>query len=231
MKGDTNIEHIVDTMDENHLKSHKNMIINGDSPYPPKFERTTTIANLIEDQYDEFKIGGRIVQKNRKGNEDYFEVNDGSGSVLVEIPTITNAQVGDIIQVTSNRYDGKIHSPEIKVITKSLVELPNKKQWDKKDYEFQKKHRDIGMIIDSDLKQTFIDRSIINSLIRGFYSQRGFVEVETPFLVPYPEIAPVRPFTVENPKFSQKADLRLTNTEYIRRLMVAGFGNWDRIKA
>lgn len=223
MKKDINIEYIVDTMDEGHLKTRKDMITTGENPYPPKFERTTTISNLTEVQYTNFKIGGRIVQKSIENNREYFEVNDGSGSVLVEIPDITNAQIGDIIQVTSNKYDGRINSPEIKVITKSVVELPDKKQWKKKDSEFQKKHRDIGMIIDSDLKQTFIDRSRINSLIREFYSNRGFVEVETPFLVTYPEIAPVRPFTVEDPKFSQKTDLRLTNTEYIRRLMVAGF--------
>ena len=79
------------------------------------------------------------------------------------------------------------------------------------------------MIVNTSLKQTFLDRNKINSLIREFYKTKGFTEVETPFLVPFPEIAPVRPFVTEEPKYSQKADLRLTNTEYMRRLMVAGF--------
>jgi uncharacterized protein YdeI (BOF family) len=86
MKKGINIEYIVDTMDEGHLKTRKDMITTGENPYPPKFERTTTISNLTEKQYTNFKIGGRIVQKSIENNREYFEVNDGSGSVLVEIP-------------------------------------------------------------------------------------------------------------------------------------------------
>lgn len=170
-----------------------------------------------------FLVTGRIIGETMKDGVKFFKLSCKHGIVLVEIPQETNAQVGDIVEVFSSKFEGAITSPNIRIITKALVRLLSKGEWEKKSDDFKKQHIDVGMIVDEDLKKRFIARSKINSLIRKFYEERGFIEVETPLMQPFPEIAPVRPFVMEEPRYSHACNLRITNTEYMRRLLVAGF--------
>jgi len=170
-----------------------------------------------------FVITGRIIDETTKNGIRFFKLSHKYETILVEIPEKTNVQIGDIIEVSSNKFDGIIISSSIRVITRPLVQLLRKDEREKMSDDFKKRHRDIGMIVDEELKKRFIQRSKINSLIRKFHEDKGFIEVETPILVPFPEIAPVKPFITEEPRYSQRCDLRITNTEYIRRLIVAGF--------
>ena len=182
-----------------------------------------TQSDFRRNDMKNFVISGRIIGETMKNEIKFFKLSCKYGIILVEVPQETNAQVGDIIEVSSSKFEGAVTSPNIKIITKALACLLSKDEWEKKSESFKKQHIDLGMIVDEDLKKRFITRSKINSLIRKFYEERGFIEVETPLMQPFPEIAPVRPFTVEEPKYSHVCNLRITNTEYMRRLLVAGF--------
>lgn len=187
------------------------------------FRRAIRIADLKPACDKEFMIAGRVVNIRIEDKKRFFEVYDGGNMVSVEVPQNSSVCRGDIIEISSKHYDGFVRNPKIITITRASVNLPEIDEWSELSEEEKKKYRDIEMIINPSLKKTFCDRSRINSFIRNFYEKRGFIEVETPLLVPFPEIAPVRPFVTKEPKYSQRADLRITNTEYIRRLMVAGF--------
>ncbi|MEK6793080.1 MAG: amino acid--tRNA ligase-related protein, partial [Nanoarchaeota archaeon] len=221
----SDLEYFVGIDDQEHLRAYSDMVVRGELPYPPDMQRTTTINTLKKHRIQgEFKIAGRVLDVKTSGKTTTFELYDGSDRVLVETESIPGAlQRGDIVEVSSDSYNGAVSSSNVRLITKSLAHLPTMQEFEEKEDEYRKKHRDIEMIVNHSLKDTFVKRSRINSLIRRFYGDREFIDVETPFLLPYPEISPNKAFSTEEPKFSQKADLRRTNTEYIRRLMVAGF--------
>jgi lysyl-tRNA synthetase, class II len=203
---------------EDHFHAYENIIKNGGKPYASSVSRTISIKDLKVLRPKEFIISGRILNKNNEG----FILYDGSDTVWVE-SSENLVQTGDIVEIFSEVFKEKILFPKIKIITKSLAKLPSTNEWESMSKESKAKYRDIGMIIVPEIKQVFINRSRINSSIREYFENDGFIEVETPILVSYPEIAPVRPFVIEEPRYIQSLDLRITNTEYIRRLMVAGF--------
>lgn len=220
------LKYVTDNMSDESIRGYRNIVESGENPFPSKLAEFVNANDFRRADMGSFVIAGRIIGETTKNGIRFFELSHKYGIILVEIPEKTNAQIGDIVEVSSNKFDGAIRFPSIRVITKSLVRLLSRDDWEKMSDDFKKQHIDIGMIVEEELKKRFIQRSKINSLIRRFYEDRGFVEVETPLMQPFPEIAPVKPFVVEEPKYSQRCYLRITNTEYMRRLMVAGF---DRI--
>jgi len=219
-------EYFSDMEDREHIASYEDMLADNQLPYPLKMAgRTISIRELMRKKPNgAFRIAGRILEISEVNSVKHFQLYDGSGSILVEARQMpTYIQEGDIVEIESDNCNGCVTPSSAKIMTKSLIRLMGRSEFVEMGDNYRKMHRDLEMIVNPDLKATFINISKINSLIRRFHEDRGFVEVETPFLLPYPEVSPNRAFSTEEPIFSQKADLRRTNTEYIRRLMIAGF--------
>lgn len=146
----------------------------------------------------------------------------GETAVIVE-----NLDPGDIVAVTGELLgtptELTMQIQSLALITKCLRPLPTLSEWSTTTLEDRRLHREVDILLRPEVRERFIARSRANSLVRAYLEREGFLEVETPLLVPFPEIAPVRPFSVEEPRWTRRMDLRITNTEYIRRLMVAGF--------
>lgn len=87
-------------------------------------------------------------------------------------------------------------------------------------------NHEVGLLSDDQRRATFVKRAKILSNIRQFLEHRNFLEVETPILVWAPVMAPVRDYVISEPRIGEKAYLRTTNTDLMRRLVLAGF---DRI--
>lgn len=206
-------------VDQRLLNQREILISEGINPYPYDVKRTHKISDIPDKRSSDVVIAGRIIAN----LGEHYLISDGTGKIKVNAILNLKANVGDIVEVKGSIKNEEYDSSKIRIITKAVVNLPSADEWDSFEYDLRKKHRDIGIIVDEELKKTFLDRSRINSIIRHFYTEEGFIEVETPCTVSFPEIAPVRPFTTQEPKFSQQVDLRITNTEYIRRLIVAGF--------
>jgi lysyl-tRNA synthetase class 2 len=137
---------------------------------------------------------------------------------------LSACEPGDIMGVEAKNSNGNpLIASDFYLITKSLHPLPNAVTWENEDVNTQRKHQEMALLLDPEVKQTVVKRSQANRFIRHFFDSRGFVEVETPYLVPEPAIAPVKSFVVSNSKHVQPMDLRIANTEYIRRLLVGGF--------
>lgn len=217
------MEHITSGMSKEAIKSYKKMVESGKDPFPSKLTKSVNVNGNKKTDDGNFIVMGRIIGEIVENNTKYFKLSHNYETILVEVPEKTNAQIGDIVEVSSGNLSGFVKSSSIRVITKALVQLPGDAEWERLSDDFKKQHKEIGMIVKKDLKKIFTQRSKVNALIRKFYESKGFIEVETPILEPFPDIAPVNPFVTEESGNSQKCRLRITNTEYMRRLIVAGF--------
>ncbi len=138
-----------------------------------------------------------------------------------------NLEVGDIVNVYGFPFVTKtgelsLHAIEFKLLTKSIVPLPEKFHG-LSDIELRYRQRYLDLIVNQDVKETFIIRSKIISLMRKFFESKGFLEVETPMLHPIPGGANARPFVTHHNALNVERYLRIAPELYLKRLIVGGF--------
>lgn len=214
----------------------------GKDPYTiTKFP--VTISNKeIRDRFDELEntevaIAGRLMTRRIMGKASFIDVRDGSNRMQVyvrrdEIGDDNYAEfkkwdLGDIIGVKGKVFRTKmgeisVHADEITLLSKSLLPLPEK--WHGlKDKEERYRKRYLDLIANPENKDTFVKRSRILREIRYFLDSRGYLEVDTPTLLPLEIGAAARPFKTHHNALDIDMYMRIETELYLKRLIVGGF--------
>ena len=214
----------------------------GKDPYTITKYPVSITNKEIRDRFDELEnnevaIAGRMMTRRIMGKASFIDVRDGSDRMQVyvrrdEIGDDAYAEfkkwdLGDIVGVKGKVFRTKmgeisVHANEIMLLSKSLLPLPEK--WHGlKDKEERYRKRYLDLIANPENKDTFVKRSRILREIRNFLDSRGYLEVDTPTLLPLEIGAAARPFKTHHNALDIDMYLRIETELYLKRLIVGGF--------
>ena len=219
----------------------------GERPYGHEFSASDTIANLkvkyadLEDgeiTEDKVQIAGRIMAKRGQGKVAFFEVKDETATLQIfcrinnlgdeAFAKMKDLDVGDWIDVygtmmKTKRGEVSICVTAFELMSKSLRPLPEKFHG-LTDKETRYRERYVDLIVNDEVKDTFVKRSKIVSAIRRFMDDRGYFEVETPFLHQILGGANAKPFITHFNALDLDLYLRIATELPLKRLLVGGMG-------
>ncbi len=182
-------------------------------------------------------IAGRMMSKRVMGKASFADLRDNSGHIQLyvrrdlvgeeEYAAVKQMDLGDIIGVKGEVFRTKmgeisVKASEIILLSKSLLPLPEKFHG-LKDQEIRYRQRYIDLIVNPEVKDTFVKRSQILREIRDFLDSRGFLEVDTPILLPLEIGASARPFVTHHNTLDMDMYLRIETELNLKRLIVGGF--------
>ena len=196
-------------------------------------------------------LAGRLMSRRIQGSASFAELQDSTGRIQIyfnrdEICKGDDKSqynevykklldIGDIIGIKGKLFTTKVGQETVQVssftiLNKSLRPLPLPKIDSEgniydafNDSELRYRQRYVDLIVNPNVKNTFIKRSKITSIIREFLTEKGYLEVETPILQPIPGGAAARPFVTHHNALNTKLYLRIANELYLKRLIVGGF--------
>lgn len=196
-------------------------------------------------------IAGRLMSRRIQGKASFAELQDSDGRVQVyfnrdeicpgDDKTLYNEvykkllDIGDIIGVEGELFTTQVGEKTVMVknfslLSKSLRPLPlpkvdadGKVHDEFNDPEQRYRQRYVDLIVNPQVKETFIKRTKITNSIREFFNAKGYLEVETPILQPIPGGAAARPFVTHHNALNMPLYLRIANELYLKRLIVGGF--------
>ena len=196
-------------------------------------------GKLIKDDAKLVCIAGRIMLKRVMGKASFCNVQDKTGNIQVyvarnelgdepfdEYKAFKKMDIGDIVGVkgyafTTKTGEKSIHATEVILLSKSLQILPEKHHG-LTNTDLRYRQRYLDLIMNPEVKDTFIKRSKIISEIRKFLDGQGFMEVETPMLVHNAGGAAARPFETHFNALDEDVKLRISLELYLKRLIVGG---------
>ena len=183
------------------------------------------------------RVAGRMMFKRKMGKASFCNVMDKTGKIQVYVARDTIGEeayeefkkileVGDIIGVEGKVFKTKteeisIHAEKITLLSKSLQTLPEKFHG-LTDTDIRYRQRYVDLIMNEEVKDTFIKRSAIISAIRNYLDGQDFMEVETPMLVENAGGAAARPFETHYNALNEDRKLRISLELYLKRLIVGG---------
>ncbi|MCI8327707.1 MAG: lysine--tRNA ligase, partial [Lachnospiraceae bacterium] len=205
-----------------------------------KFDVTHHSAD-IKDHFEEMEeqtvtVAGRMMQKRVMGKASFCNIQDLRGSIQSYVARdeigeefykdFKKMDVGDIVGITGFVFKTKtgeisIHAKEVTLLSKSLQILPEKFHG-LTNTDIRYRQRYVDLIMNQDVKDTFIKRSKILSSIRHYLDAQGFMEVETPMLVSNAGGAAARPFETHFNALDEDLKLRISLELYLKRLIVGG---------
>ena len=195
----------------------------------------------IKDNYEQWEgkeaaIAGRMMFKRVMGKASFCNVQDLKGSIQVYVARdsvgeesykdFKKMDIGDIVGVKGTAFTTKtgeisIHATEVTLLSKSLQVLPEKFHG-LTDTDMRYRQRYVDLIMNAEVKDTFIKRSRILAAIRKYLGGEGFMEVETPMLVSNAGGAAARPFETHFNALDEDLKLRISLELYLKRLIVGG---------
>ncbi|HIV87810.1 MAG TPA: lysine--tRNA ligase [Candidatus Pygmaiobacter gallistercoris] len=181
-------------------------------------------------------VAGRLMSKRVMGKASFAELRDGSGDIQIYLrrelvgeepyAAYKKYDIGDIVGVTGEVFRTKMGELSVKVheitlLAKSLLPLPEKFHG-LKDREARYRQRYVDLIVNPEVKDTFVRRSMILRELRAFLDGKGFLEVDTPILTPFEIGASARPFLTHHNTLNMDMVLRIETELYLKRLIVGG---------
>ena len=218
----------------------------GNDPFAiTKFEQSAMAAD-IKANYEQYEnqtvtVAGRMMSRRIMGKASFADLRDGSDRIQLFVSRddlgdelyntgFKKWDIGDILGITGYVFTTRtgeisIHVTDAKLLAKSLLPLPEKFHG-LTDTDTRYRQRYVDLIMNPDVKETFIKRSNTMRELRAYLDSKGFLEVDTPILTPFEIGASARPFTTHHNTLDMDMVLRIETELYLKRLIVGGM---DRV--
>lgn len=214
---------------------------NGKDPFQITKFNVTHHSMEVKNSFDELEgktvtLAGRMMSKRVMGKASFCSVQDLQGAIQSYVARdnvgeeaykdFKKMDIGDLVGITGEVFKTKtgeisIHATEVTLLSKSLKPLPEKFHG-LTNTDLRYRQRYVDLIMNADVKETFIKRSKIIASIRNYLNGQGFLEVETPMLVANAGGAAARPFETHFNALDEDFKLRISLELYLKRLIVGG---------
>ncbi len=223
----------------------KDLVDAGQDPFQKVRFDFDTYSTQIKEDFENYEnkdvvIAGRIMSRRDMGKANFIDVADGKGRIqcYIKIDEVGEEvfeqykkwDIGDIVGIhgfafRTRRGEISVHVKLIELLAKSLLPLPEKFHG-LTNTDLRYRQRYVDRIVNPEVKDTFIKRSMILKEIRNYLDSKGFLEVDTPILTPFEIGASARPFVTHHNTLDMDMYLRIETELYLKRLIVGGM---DRV--
>ncbi len=218
-----------------------NLQASGNDPFQLTKFPVDTLSGEIFADYEKYEgktvlLGGRMVSRRVMGKASFMHILDNGGKIQVYVKrddvgedvyaSFKKWDVGDILGIEGTVFrtqtgEISIHATALTLLAKSLLPLPEKFHG-LTNTDLRYRQRYVDLIVNPEVRDTFLKRSRILSLIRSYLDGKGFLEVDTPILVPLEIGASARPFVTHHNTLDMDMYLRIETELYLKRLIVGG---------